>query len=239
MTSSFEGPVTVLAAATTTFWPGYIFVLMVFAIIVSQIMSFRARKRRRAFIEAYQWPPGLLHSVSREYPSLNPIDLRKIDAGLRQFFLAYLTSGRRHVTMPSVAADELWHNFILHTREYDAFCRKAFGRFLHHRPAAVLRPQEKATNEGLRRVWWQTCRLEGIDPRSPNRLPHLFALDRQLSIPGGFVYQPDCEALRRNGYNGYCGGDFSLTTFDGGTDGMGDGGGDGGGGDGGGGCGGD
>jgi hypothetical protein len=75
----------------------------------------------------------------------------------------------------------------------------------------------------------------------------LFALDSKLKIANGFVYHPDCKALRKNGSGAaYCGGDFADTSFDGSSDGFGDagsdasgdGGGDGGGGDGGGGCGG-
>ncbi|WP_207424848.1 glycine-rich domain-containing protein [Desertivirga brevis] len=31
--------------------------------------------------------------------------------------------------------DEMWHNFILFTREYAAFCQANFGRFVHHQPA--------------------------------------------------------------------------------------------------------
>jgi hypothetical protein len=31
--------------------------------------------------------------------------------------------------------DELWHTFILFTREYADFCDKVAGRFLHHAPA--------------------------------------------------------------------------------------------------------
>lgn len=30
----------------------------------------------------------------------------------------------------------MWHNFILFTREYAAFCTKYFGRFVHHQPAS-------------------------------------------------------------------------------------------------------
>ena len=65
--------------------------------------------------------------------------------GLRQFFLAYLMSGKRYVSMPSQVADDLWHEFILYTREYDAFCRRAFGGFLHHTPGrgAERAPQEQ------------------------------------------------------------------------------------------------
>jgi hypothetical protein len=31
--------------------------------------------------------------------------------------------------------DEMWHCFILHTRDYGKFCEQHFGFFLHHEPA--------------------------------------------------------------------------------------------------------
>ena len=183
-------------------------------------------------------------------------DSALVSRGLRQFFVAYLMIGKRHVSMPSQVADDLWHEFILYTREYERFCRRAFGGFLHHTPAVVL-SQHRRSNEGLRRVWWYCCKYENIDPVNPTRLPLLFALDSKLNIPDGFVYQPQCEELRKNGSGtAYCGGDFADSSVDGGTAGLGDGasgghgisdsgsgdagggGGDGGGGCGGGGCGG-
>lgn len=30
--------------------------------------------------------------------------------------------------------DEMWHNFILFTQEYEFFCLNNFGRYLHHQP---------------------------------------------------------------------------------------------------------
>jgi hypothetical protein len=87
---------------------------------------------------------------------------------LRQFFVAYRMSGKRFVSMPSRVADELWHEFILYTREYQRFCRRAFGGFMHHSPATVLGENRKS-NAGLRRVWWYCCKYENIDPRNPTR----------------------------------------------------------------------
>lgn len=32
------------------------------------------------------------------------------------------------------AIDEMWHTFLLFTRDYAAFCEKSFGAFVHHHP---------------------------------------------------------------------------------------------------------
>jgi hypothetical protein len=51
--------------------------------------------------------------------------------------LAFLgTCAREHAEpmAPSELVDIGWHTFILHTREYAAFCQGVAGRFLHHVP---------------------------------------------------------------------------------------------------------
>ena len=225
--------------------------LALVATIVAALLYRKWLQLRRAeFIRTYRWPAGLLERLEKHRAGLERKDSALVSRGLRQFFVAYLMSGNRFVSMPSQVADDLWHEFILYTREYDRFCRRAFGGFLHHTPAVVLSGHRKS-NEGLRRVWWYCCKYENIDPVNPSRLPLLFALDAKLRVADGFVYHPQCEALRRDGQTaaaGYCGGDFASTSFDGSSAGFGDtgsdssssgdgagGGGDGGGGDGGGG----
>lgn len=196
-------------------------------VTVLGILRQRERKRRLAFIDTYRWPPGLMSRLRSEHPALTGPDCRLIDLGLRQFFRAYLMSGRRPVSMPSEAVDALWHQFILYTQSYDEFCKRAFGRFLHHTPAVALAPAQRRSNAGLRRVWWHACREERICPRRPQSLPLLFQIDERVRMPGGFVYSPDCEGRRRMGRaSGYCGGDFASTSFDGGTAGLGEGGAD-------------
>jgi hypothetical protein len=185
--------------------------------------------RRAEFIRTYRWPAGLLERLEKCRPALERKNSALVSRGLRQFFIAYLMSGKRYVSMPSQVADDLWHEFILYTREYDVFCRRAFGGFLHHTPAVVLSEHRKS-NEGLRRVWWYCCKYENIDPVNPTRLPLLFALDSKLNIPNGFVYHPRCEELRKNGSGAaYCGGDFADSSVDGSSAGFGDAGSDGGG----------
>lgn len=178
------------------------------------------RMKRAAFIRSCDWPPGLLDRLQKRR-ALTRKDSALVAEGLRQFFLAYLHGGKRYVAMPSRIADDLWHEFILYTRAYDDFCKKAFGGFLHHTPAVALSANRLQSNEGLRRVWYWCCREENINVARPTRLPLLFALDKKLRIAGGFIYEPDCAALRRNGAAGtQCGGDFTSSAIDGSTSGI-------------------
>jgi hypothetical protein len=181
------------------------------------------RLRRAEFIRIYRWPRGLLTKLGEKYPGVTRKEAALVSRGLRQFFIAHLMSGNKYVSMPSQIADDLWHEFILYTREYQEFCTRAFGSFLHHTPAAVLDPAKRVSNEGLRRVWWYVCKYENIDPRNPTRLPLLFALDAKLDVPNGFQYEADCRRSRDLGATGvYCGGDFGTAGVDGSMAGFGD-----------------
>lgn len=193
------------------------------ALLALTLWQHQAKLRREAYIRHFELPPGLFEKLRRHRPDLTVKDCQLVAHALRQFFLAHLKSGRQFVSMPSQVTDDLWHEFILYTRHYQLFCRKAFGRFLHHTPAVVLGPHRK-NNEGLRRCFWWTCREENINPRQPLRLPLLFAIDAKLGIADGFRYAPDCRALKERGDGStHCAGDFSSGGADGSTDGFGDG----------------
>lgn len=174
------------------------------------------RLKRGEFIRTYQWPPGLLNKLRARYPGLPPSDAEAVARALRQFFGAHLLSGRKFVAMPSKAVDDLWHEFILYTRDYEQFCKRAFGRFMHHTPAVAMGPSAgRRVADGLRRAWWFACKDEDIDPKRASRLPLLFALDGQLQIPNGFRYDLDCDALHKNGVtNVHCTNDLVYRVGD-------------------------
>ncbi len=183
--------------------------------------------RREAHIRGFELPKGLFDRLRKHHPGLSQKDCQLVAHALRQFFLTHLKSGRRQVSMPSQVVDDLWHEFILYTKHYQAFCGRAFGRFLHHTPAVALAGGARTANAGLRRCFWFACREEHINPKQPTRLPLLFAIDAKLSIPGGFCYVTDCRSPAALGADRataiYCGGDFADGSFDGSTEGFGDG----------------
>ncbi|HEU4780115.1 MAG TPA: hypothetical protein VFS58_09555 [Steroidobacteraceae bacterium] len=189
------------------------------------VHRWRVRARRENHIRTFMFPRGLFEKLQAVRPDFGPKEQQLVARALRQFFLAYLKSGCQRVAMPSQAADDLWHEFILFTRDYQLFCDIAFGQFLHHTPAVKM-GLVKTDNEGLRRVWWFSCLEENIDPRKATRLPLLFALDRKLGIPNGFVYDLHCQRKRREdgataGGTANCADDFTDSSIDGSTDGLG------------------
>lgn len=170
--------------------------LVLLCVCLAAAFAYAFTKWRRAaradFVRRYMFPPGLFDKLLARRPGLSVKEQQLVARALRQFFLAYLRGGRRRVAMPSQVVDDLWHEFILYTRNYERFCRNAFGGFLHHTPA-VVRGGSREDDAGLRRVWWFSCLEENIDPRNPTRLPLLFAIDGKLGIENGFVYTLDCS----------------------------------------------
>jgi len=214
--------------------------LLLLALLLTALAVTYAAWRRataRRVVRTHALPTYLRDKLRAEYPHLDERQAADVERGLRQFFLASAMARGRFVAMPSKVVDAMWHEFILHTRAYEAFCRKAFGRMLHHTPAEALAAQPNRQDRqftGLRRAWVWSCRDEGIDPRKPDRLPTLFALDASLAIAGGYRYVPDCRALGADRGGTHCATGFGCGSSCGGDADGGDGGGDGGGG-----CGGD
>ena len=56
---------------------------------------------RRQFIRDAEFPGFLVRKIIAAHPDLKPRDAELVLRGLRQFFMAYLRSGRKFVGMPS------------------------------------------------------------------------------------------------------------------------------------------
>lgn len=103
--------------------------------------------------------------------------------GLLNFFDA-VTTRRTPCSLPSLAADSVWHAWLRHDAAgLETYCRRHFGRPVPHREAALL-------DRGALAASLVACRtLEGIAPQGP-ALPRLFALDAHLRMPQGHGYWP-------------------------------------------------
>ena len=182
---------------------------------------------REAYIRNFVLPHGIFEKLQKKHSQLTLKECQLVSHALRQYFLTHLKSGKKFVSMPSQVVDDLWHEFILHTRGYHIFCKSAFGQFFHHTPAAILNGGKRQSNAGLRRCWFYACREENINPRKAARLPLLFAIDSKLQIVNGFHYVADCSSIREENDSSnsaiYCGGDFSDSSVDGDTSGFDDG----------------
>jgi len=49
-----------------------------------------------------------------------------------------------------IGIDEMWHTFVLFTKEYAAFCQRYFGQFLHHAPTTFEQKRRRVPLRDLR-----------------------------------------------------------------------------------------
>jgi hypothetical protein len=196
-----------------------IFVVLMLLSLLTWLWQHARKMQRAEFIRKFMFPSGLADKLRQKRPGLEAKQFQLVARALRQFFLAYLGGGCKPVSMPSRVADDLWHEFILYTRQYDAFCKTAFGRFFHHVPATGSGAND---DDELERVWRHACLEENINPRKPTRLPLLFALDAKLGVEDALSHSAETlgqrareRAAKRNsgrsgsggsGCHGGCGG---------------------------------
>jgi len=181
---------------------GILLVLLVIAFIIWQKRV--KRKQRIKYIENYFFHKGIRKKVSSKHPHLTEEQLDLVFIALKDYFQICYTANKKIVAMPSQVVDDAWHEFILSTRFYFIFCKKALGRFLHHTPTEAMSSPTYA-QQGIKRAWRLACTKEDIDPKLPKALPLLFAIDGLLNIDNGFVYHLNCMDANNKGENtGYC-----------------------------------
>ena len=142
------------------------------------------KRYRLRFIADYKFSPVIKDKLAEKYPNLGEADRNRVIEELRYFLLMVLHSPE--IAMPSRVVDAAWHEFILLTNDYSAFCKQAYGCYFHHIPVTAgnsERHKKKAEN-----VWRWSCQEERLHPELPTRLPRLFAIDAELGIPDGFYY---------------------------------------------------
>jgi hypothetical protein len=204
--------------------------------VAAAALWLRARKRlvrleRERYIRSYVFAASLLASLNERHPQLDESGRFLVARALRQFFLVHGRADGATIGMPSKVVDDLWHAFILNTRDYERFCQKAFGKFFHHVPPEAM-PKGSCADVPLRRTWRLACLEENINPARATRLPLLFAIDRKLDIVDGQIHSVESMAPRKGsdsgcgGSSSSCGGSNDGPGGDGGCGGGGCGGGD-------------
>lgn len=124
------------------------------------------------------FPEKVKHELKETYPDLNPKYYMLALEATEQYFQLHKKYPKKFLYMPSEVADLVWHNFILHTREYMNYCQKEFGEFFHHSPFEVKPKTAKEkthAREQLMGLYMLACQHQEIDLSSVFReQEHLF-----------------------------------------------------------------
>lgn len=182
-------------------------IVVIAFVVMTKIMRNRSiRLEREKYIRRYTFSSDILAKVKEQYPALEEKDLYLVARALRQYFLIYLRADKKTIGMPSRIVDIMWHEFILDTRKYTAFCNKAFGGYFHHIPASKSQKGIAIANS-MKLTLKLAFLEENINPANPTRLPLLFAIDEKMKIPHGNIYQlPKKAQGTSDGGTSCCGG---------------------------------
>lgn len=158
------------------------------AVAVSVLVQNRRDLTRLEFISGYEFPPQLVADFRHEHPEIDGADVPRVFQALRQWLTVARRSDGKPFAMPSRAADDAWHLFILRTREYHDFCDEAYGHYLDHTPNAVAGGVDP---EAMPRT---LAALDELGARSFDDMPLLFAVDRLVGCERARVWDRESVA---------------------------------------------
>lgn len=81
-------------------------------------------------VMSYRFEPLISRLVEKK--GLERVEAESLYTDLLRFLFLCGTTGK--TLAPSERIDLVWHEFLLHTRVYQKFCRSMFGFFIHHNP---------------------------------------------------------------------------------------------------------
>ena len=86
--------------------------------------------------------PFLIEKLLREGIVDTPEEGEALFMEVKRYLVLVCRDRTLTFDMHSLRVDGVWHQFILYTAQYTDFCRRFFGRYLHHSPSNA--PEAKA-----------------------------------------------------------------------------------------------
>ncbi|MGI0036892.1 MAG: glycine-rich domain-containing protein [Nitrososphaera sp.] len=90
------------------------------------------------WLELYKIPDGVVSRLVEKsaYSQMSAAEILEMIAEFKKFvaLLVINHSKKRRVEMTNEEIDEIWHTFILFTKEYQEFCKMLVGEYIHHEP---------------------------------------------------------------------------------------------------------
>jgi hypothetical protein len=101
------------------------------------VRLFGRRKRAPDAAPTY-WNSSVVERIQRDVG----VD-RDAAAALWAELLVFLdmVADSKEFVSPPPGVDVAWHAFILHTRDYEVYCRERYGRVIHHQPTGAPDPR--------------------------------------------------------------------------------------------------
>jgi len=189
------------------FFSGFlIFILLLGLLLVLHVLEGRWFFRRRfAELQTFAYPEAVVRRFRQAHPHLSSEQVRQVFLALTQFFSACFVyrfgwlkgqpRNRHGIGMPSRLADEAWHAYLLHTKDYQVFAKRFFKGRLDHTPDTPDRPVAFPTQASQRRykadvlnTWLTFKAMAEHRLMAFTGLPLLFTLDAKFQVADGFFY---------------------------------------------------
>lgn len=77
--------------------------------------------------------PKVLARYQKDY-KVTAMEAKEHEKELKRYFIMGHQYPEECFEMYSDEVDNLWHTFLLYTKEYQKFCFENFGHFIHHNP---------------------------------------------------------------------------------------------------------
>ncbi len=89
-----------------------------------------------ASVVAYKHPELVLRFKRKI--ELDDVEAEQLFADTKRYL--YLCTVADKPLAPPAVIDKGWHEFLMYTKDYQDFCIKHLGKFVHHTPNSTLRP---------------------------------------------------------------------------------------------------
>lgn len=142
--------------------------------------------KTRSFPYQYQFPEIVVKRWKAKHPGFSEHQYKQAQYALLQYF-EVLFHNKTTVAMVSEVVDDLWHEFILHTKEYHKFCKNTFGKYIHHHPnegSVVYKWENKDIPQDMLNLY----KLAGNSPYNANAIPLIFTIDEIFKIKSGYSF---------------------------------------------------
>jgi hypothetical protein len=87
---------------------------------------------------------GVVKKYAQEYEVSIPVATERFEELKKFLFICATKEGN---FSPSFVIDDIWHTFILFTKDYANFCNDYLGKFIHHAPDTEFSVESKSRNK--------------------------------------------------------------------------------------------
>jgi hypothetical protein len=104
--------------------------------------------------------PFLIEKLLKEHVVETAAEGEMLFTEVKRFLILVHTNDSKIWDMYSLRVDEVWHQFILFTKQYMDFCQQFFGRYIPHSPSnapesQIIGSDEATSFEDFQRHYWE------------------------------------------------------------------------------------